>query len=205
MSTSIRVASGLLVDLADIRPADILMSDIATSLAHQERFTGHCPLRPTVAQHSLAVEHIASYLMPDELSPLIEPCQAANQLSRAAFMHDAAEAYVSDLSAPAKRRLRQLDESGYASGFDAMEAAAALAVNTRFGCSTEGWSSLVHEADVLAYYYEAAYGNWSPYAAAKVPAWLWHDLYVRRCYGTADGGLAAFLRRARALGMHDDA
>jgi hypothetical protein len=60
--TAIRVASGRLVDLLDMRPEDVLLSDIAAGLAHQERFTGHSPLHPTVAQHSLAVEHIAADL-----------------------------------------------------------------------------------------------------------------------------------------------
>src|SRR3954464_11989020 len=95
-ATAIRTASGRLVDLAAFRPEDVLLSDIATSLAHQDRYTGHCPLHPTVAQHSLAVEHIALYLLPDEMAVDTDPQAAALQLSRAALMHDAEEAYTSD-------------------------------------------------------------------------------------------------------------
>lgn len=209
--TAIRTASGRLVDLAAFRPEDALLADIATSLAHQDRYTGHCPLHPTVAQHSLAVEHIALCLMPDELGD-IDPQTAMWQLSRAALMHDAEEAYTSDLSAPMKRALR-LASIPPVSDFDLVAADIDLAIARRFDCSPAGWEGLIHQADVLAWQYESSYGGWSPSAARALPSWLWFDLYVQRCYSphswgsaaSGDGGEAAFLRRAAALGLSDNA
>lgn len=194
--TCIRIASGRLVDLAALRPEDILLSDIAASLAHQERFTGHCPLHPTVAQHSLAVERIAAELFDGEAVP--------RSLRRAALMHDAAEAYVSDVSAPAKRRLRQYEDARILSGFDLMEADAALAVACRFDCSPAGWESLIHEADLLAYAYEMSWAGWGEPEGGPPPEWV--APLVKDCYfgsGYESGGGAGFLRRANALGMRD--
>lgn len=189
--TCIRVASGALVDLAALRPEDILLSDIAASLAHQERFTGHCPLRPTVAQHSLAVERIAAELF-DGDAPLA--------LRRASLMHDAAEAYVSDVSAPAKRAMRQ--KSGLdRSAFDWIEFDCALAVARRFDCTPAGWESIIHEADMLAYAYEMSWDGWGEPEGGPPPVWV--APLVRICYLPSDGGEAEFLYRALALGMRD--
>lgn len=54
--------SGEMISLLDPRPEQIHMKDIAAHLAAQVRFNGACPLQPTIAQHSLAVEHIAQQL-----------------------------------------------------------------------------------------------------------------------------------------------
>lgn len=218
--TAVRVNSGRLIDLVNPQVDDILMADIAVSLAAQERFTGHCPLKPTIAQHSLAVEHIVGELWarPDNDGAVPIWPSAPVELLREALMHDAAEAYVSDLSSPAKQALRAVLRGAAArnssrtraadSMFDKLEHGIMLAVRERFGV-TSSWGDLVHEADVLAYEYESGYAGWNPYASA--PDWLKRDLYVARCYGghemsnefLVDGGEAAFLRRAAALGMRD--
>lgn len=206
---------GRMIDLTDPRPESIFMEDIAASLAHQERFTGHCPLRPTIAQHSLAVEHIASVLAPREQAA--DPRQAA-RLSRAALMHDAAEFLVGDASGAVKLLMRgalsgaaarnSSRARAYASAFDKLETAASAAIVERFDCADTGWEEIIHEADCLACAYEMAHAGWCPEAAP--PDWLKRDLYVQRCYSgmrpsdMLDGGEAAFLRCARALGMTDD-
>lgn len=218
--SAIRTAHGHMIDLADPQPESVYMTDIATSLAHQERFTGHCPLRPTIAQHSLAVEHIAVRLAGMEAvanNPTLDVNYRA--LSRAALLHDGAEAYVSDLSSPAKWALRPLLTGAAArssdstravtSAFDKLEALAMAAIVARFDCTAGGWEEIIHEADMLARIYEAAYEGWSAQAARDLPDWLKRDTYVARCYsawagyGPPDGGEAAFLRRAHALGMAD--
>lgn len=220
--TAVRVNSGRLIDLVNPQVDDILMADIAVSLAAQERFTGHCPLKPTIAQHSLAVEHIVGELWAREDGAADIAWAAPGALLREALMHDAAEAYVSDLSSPAKQALRAVLRGAAArnstrtratdSAFDKLEDGIMLAVRERFGISN-AWGDLVHEADVLAYEYESGYAGWNPYASA--PDWLKRDRYIAACYGLRfvgtsivvrdndDGGEAAFLRRAAALGMHD--
>ncbi len=72
----------------DPRAEDIDIQDIAHSLAMQCRFNGHCREFYSVAEHSVRVSRI----LPAEL-----------QL--AGLLHDAAEAYVSDLPRPVKAQL----------------------------------------------------------------------------------------------------
>lgn len=69
----------------DPKPEHVVLEDIAHSLAHQCRFTGHTIEFYSVAEHSV----LASYLVPDEHR-------------MAALMHDSAEAYVGDWPRPLK-------------------------------------------------------------------------------------------------------
>lgn len=66
------------------------IEEIAHSLAQINRFTGHCCRPYSVAEHSLLVASIAA----DEgASPMTQ---------LAALLHDAHEAYIGDVSSPAK-------------------------------------------------------------------------------------------------------
>lgn len=69
----------------DPRPADIDIEDIAHSLANQCRFTGHTRQFYSVAQHSVHV----SQLCPNY------PLEG--------LLHDASEAYLSDIARPIKK------------------------------------------------------------------------------------------------------
>jgi hypothetical protein len=71
--------------LAD-EPGEIDLRDIAHSLALQCRYNGHCRQFYSVAEHSVRVSHV------------VPSADAAWGL-----LHDAAEAYVSDLPRPLKR------------------------------------------------------------------------------------------------------
>lgn len=72
----------------DPRCEDIDIFDIAHALALKCRYTGHCRLFYSIAQHSV----IASMIVPP-----------ADML--AALMHDASEAYLADVARPVKRAL----------------------------------------------------------------------------------------------------
>lgn len=211
--------SGVMIDVTAPRPDQIRLGDIAVSLAHQERFTGHCPLRPTVAQHSLAAEWIAGELFARRehlLDPLESVLLAEQRCRQEALMHDATEVLVSDLNGAVKKLLRPelrgvaARGSGRTHGesrFDKLETLAERAIWARFGLTSE-WGAIVHEADVLACAYEMAWGGWC--ADAHPPRWVRDSVYVQACYGwrggvnlgdMRDGGEAAFLARAEFLGI----
>lgn len=94
----------------DPRPEEIHIEDIAHSLSMQCRFTGHCEQFYSVAEHSVRVSEIL-------------PGNSALW----GLMHDASEAYLTDLSRPLKRG------SGLGPIYKAMESRLMRAVCERFG------------------------------------------------------------------------
>ena len=87
MSHWIQTYSGRAFDPFDPDPAAICIEDIAHALANVCRFTGHTKQFYSVAQHSVEV---ATRLPPE--------------LQAAALLHDASEAYLTDLPRPIKQR-----------------------------------------------------------------------------------------------------
>lgn len=81
---SIRVYSGQYVNLLNPDPDTILIEDIAHGLSMKNRWGGHTIYPYSVAQHSVFVSDI---------------CR--NRLE--GLLHDATEAYLSDLPSPAKK------------------------------------------------------------------------------------------------------
>lgn len=74
--------TGRLIDLQHLWPHDIVLADIAHSLALLCRFGGHCNVFYSVAEHSVRMSHLnKSFPFSAEL-----------------LMHDAAEAYIGDLN-----------------------------------------------------------------------------------------------------------
>ena len=89
----IETYSGTQFSLSPVLPSQISIGDIAHSLAHQCRFTGHCSKFYSVAQHSYLCAEIAQAM------------KLPRRIQRAVFMHDAHEAYIGDVSAPLKQLL----------------------------------------------------------------------------------------------------
>lgn len=76
----------------DPSPEDIDIEDIAHALSNQCRFTGHVKAYYSIAEHSVRV---ANYIL-DNYPGRLEDAFAG-------LMHDASEAYLSDLSRPIKQ------------------------------------------------------------------------------------------------------
>lgn len=106
--------SGGIIEPLNPDPEDILIEDIAHSLAHQCRFTGHTSHFYSVAQHSILV----SELVPDELRLW-------------GLLHDATEAYLADMARPIKH------QPGFGETYRTAEDVLMRAIAVRFGLSEE--------------------------------------------------------------------
>lgn len=93
MRPDILTASGLYFDLVNPTPDMVVLYDIAHGLSHCARFAGHTRSFYSVAQHSRLV---ASIVPP--------------RLKLQALLHDAAEAYVGDMTSPLKQLLPRFRE-----------------------------------------------------------------------------------------------
>ncbi|CAN0065776.1 unnamed protein product, partial [Chrysoparadoxa australica] len=83
-------ASGEKISILNPSVESIHLEDIAHALSNLCRFGGHTPYFYSVAQHSLLVMRLA------------EHANESDQVQLAALMHDATEAYVSDMIKPIK-------------------------------------------------------------------------------------------------------
>jgi 5'-deoxynucleotidase YfbR-like HD superfamily hydrolase len=108
--------SGRAIDFDDVRPEHIEIEDIALGLSRINRYLGHTPVPLTVAEHSIRVAHVVRHVTNDV------------ELTLRALLHDAAEAYVGDVTAPVKRYIRR---QTYA--LDVLELRVQRAILERFG------------------------------------------------------------------------
>src|SRR4051794_18390687 len=85
----IMLQSGLLFDLANPSASQVRIEDVAHGLAHTCRYAGQSKYFYSVAEHSVLVSHVISHS------------------NLAALLHDAAEAFVGDMTRPLKQLLPQ--------------------------------------------------------------------------------------------------
>ncbi|HQY88573.1 MAG TPA: hypothetical protein PK402_07935 [Tepidisphaeraceae bacterium] len=121
MHTTVTTFSGRCLDLIAPDPADIDIRDIAHSLAMQCRFNGHTNRFYSVAQHTV---HVSNLLDGDD--------------ALWGLLHDAAEAYVSDIPRPLKAQLPE---------FEVAEDRMLKAIIARFGLSAWPMTPRVKWAD----------------------------------------------------------
>ena len=137
------------------RPEDIDIEEIAHALALTCRFNGHCKCFYSVAEHSVRMAGFAR-------SPV------------AALLHDAAEAYVSDLVTPIKRRVQ---------GYKGIEETILAAIAVKYGLKPFFWKqAAVEEADLTMLATEArdllvgSQDEWMPLPEPlpfKIIPWSW--------------------------------
>lgn len=92
-------------------PSSIVIEDIAHALSQICRFTGHSRCHYSVAEHSIRVSWLAEK-------------KYGREFARQGLLHDAAEAYVSDLNGPLKRLVGD--------GYKRWEAVAEEALGAKF-------------------------------------------------------------------------
>jgi hypothetical protein len=109
----INTATGRRFNFFDVSPADIDIVDIAVALSHQARYAGHTRQHWSVAWHSILV------------AAAVENCGGSLDERRWGLLHDAAEAYVTDIPWPHKA-------AGLVDGLAAVEKHIMLAVVERF-------------------------------------------------------------------------
>lgn len=141
----IRLISGRAFPLENPQLSDFRLEDIAHNLSRINRYTGAiAPEHYSVAEHSIRVAFYTRALL-----KRVMPRASKDSLThafRAGLMHDAAEAYLNDLSSPLKR----LDElEGYQQVSDRYDAL----LSTRFSLRTFHGAGvdLVHEADLAIF------------------------------------------------------
>jgi 5'-deoxynucleotidase YfbR-like HD superfamily hydrolase len=168
-------------------PKGIFVSDIARSLSHLNRFTGHTWDRYSVASHSVFV------------SELLE---VDTMVAMYGLAHDAKEAIVGDISTPLKWSFSEAARKD----FEAIEDAADEAVHAAFGLE---WPVphevrvLVKRADVVALVTEkrdlmpSCSREWEAFADIKP-----HHRDVTFDYGDASSAAKKFMERFALLGNH---
>lgn len=117
--------SGTIVDLAHPDPAVVCIEDIAAHLSAINRWVGCLRVPVSVAAHSVVVSKLIT--------------EYGNSWSAAALLHDAAEAYLGDVSWP----LKQMIGAPYAD----LEDEWALAIGKRLGYHWADGFAMLKEAD----------------------------------------------------------
>lgn len=113
-----------------------VIPDIAHALSNTCRFSGQCDRFYSVAEHSILVSKLAY-----EIRPKVEgPNDPLNTL-RWGLLHDASEAYLTDIPRP----IKYLPEMA---GYRALEKRVMAAIQQQFGLS-ETPPPIVKEADLL--------------------------------------------------------
>ena len=118
-------------------PKLVTLEDIAWGLAHSYRYGGHSKPPVTVAEHCVMASHIASMLF-------------GRQWAAPALLHDASEAYLSDIVATYRHRISVRMLNGHIITWEMMEERINRTVSQACGLSLGSVDSpQVRAADLL--------------------------------------------------------
>jgi 5'-deoxynucleotidase YfbR-like HD superfamily hydrolase len=171
-NSCIAIVGGTFVDLSDPSTAEYDINAIAHALARVNRYTGHIETDAySVAEHCVHVSNAID-----------------QRYAYEGLMHDAAEAFVGDVSSPLKQMLGRT--------FRDIEDAFHVELAKRFGFQFP-YPSEVHDADKRVYWAERA-------TVAPGPDKLWHQEYRSSRKVTPEGwdartATARFLERFEEL------
>lgn len=105
--TEIETFTGGFVDVLHPRPDTIKLVDIAHHLAQTCRYNGAVNKFYSVAEHSSLVHDLVVWAMDNMATWRPADAVVFRDWAKGAILHDCAEAYLCDLTAPAKYALRQ--------------------------------------------------------------------------------------------------
>jgi uncharacterized protein len=151
MEAWIETVSGVHFEFLDPKPEQIRIHDIAHALGNNCRFVGQCRKFYSVAEHSW---HVARML---EGAPL--------EVQLAGLLHDASEAYITDMASPVKQFMPE---------YRAMEDKVMIAIAAKYGFEYP-LHEAVKYADMMALSIEAHHlllskGNdWDMWRSLKRP------------------------------------
>lgn len=131
---TIETYSGTAVDVINLTPEMVNITDIGRSLSNICRYNGHIPSFYSVAEHSVR----CGWWVRIEGGSILE--------QKAALMHDAAEAYVGDMVRPLKRH-------AVGKTHQELEDAVTKVIAEKFGLPYP-LPDICHEADKATYYWE---------------------------------------------------
>lgn len=166
----VQTVSGRAVDLDMIAPAAITIRDIAAHLAKICRFAGACTSFYSVAQHSILVSNLVSDLGPEA--------------ALYGLMHDAHEAYIGDITQPAKLAISMAMGPAFASPIDEIAMRLDRAIFQKVGLPwpvPQALTSAVKRADMRALATEKRdimadgpdWGDLPPPSRAAIKPWPW--------------------------------
>jgi hypothetical protein len=131
----IRTFTGKELNPFELKPEDVVIEDIAHSLACLNRFCGHTSRPISVGQHSVYVARL---------------CEGT-RFEMKALLHDAAEAYFGEIT----RWIKRMPQ--FAAYREVEEAAQAM-IWKKFGCTSDGMEEPIRVADRLMVRYEGLKG-----------------------------------------------
>jgi hypothetical protein len=138
----IRTHSGRKFPLLDPDPTQVDIKDISYALANLCRFTGQCLSFYSVAEHSIRVAfHAVDLWTRDNPPGDVVRNGLAVECFRAALLHDAAAAYLGDMSGPLKRG------SNCGHEFKRMERRIVAAIYAAFEVNPEPYVDYIRAAD----------------------------------------------------------
>ena len=145
--------SGLKFHILGDDPAEINIHDIAHATSMQCRYTGHTVRHYSVAMHQIYVSNVVRLLGGTRLQQFD------------GLMHDAAEAYMSDIAKPWKSLMPE---------YEALEARVDKRIRMKYGLP-EAHDPLVKQADTIALFAEAV----ELFREPKIDEWpnveVYHD------------------------------
>lgn len=173
--TEFRAFSGKLIDVSKLREGDVEITDIARSLAMQNRYGGHTNFPYSVAQHSVILA-VASP-MQAAAEGLIQSAYEYQMTAAAALLHDANETYIQDIMTPNKRRMTFLGMR-----LQDFEQIIQKVIFNKFGVPWE-FMELIAAYDSRIFFNEApvllsghqATSNANPIPGVRIAPWTWQE------------------------------